>query len=318
MCLRLAACAALRGATLAGDKNVFDSRIGAIDWNGDEGEDAVAAAITVYTEEDSGDALGVNGGPPFKPEIELCLEIAMCVKHVEGEEILVAHPTTDDELEMSIDLIEAQAELALFRSNAPLGVLFRKVAKKPLHKQSIRFVDAKGGEKAAARYVTFKIEIDDNEVPIYDASLTDLDRLPEPFRTIAKAWPAGVEKDRATAIAAALPGTTPPALEGIDVTTSGGLVEARTKDGITGNGVLALDLESPVLTGATSGTYKIIFVSPTGFTVSDPSGAFVAPGLVGTPFANQVQFILHAGSIAFVAGDEFDILVPLNAYDWTL
>jgi hypothetical protein len=220
---------------------------------------------------------------------------------------------------MSIDLIEAQAELALFRSNAPVGGLFRKVAKTPLHKQSIRFVDAKGGEKAAARYVIFKIQIDDNETPIYNASLTGLDRLPEPFRTIAINWPDGsVEKDKAIAVAAALGGTTPPALEGIDVTTPDGLVQARVKDGIVGNGILALDREAPVLPGATSGTYRIIFVSPDGFTVSDPGGAFVAPGLVGTPFANQVAFIITAGSVPFAAGDEFDILVPINAYAWTL
>jgi hypothetical protein len=212
-CLRLAACAALRNATIAGG-NVFDSRIEAVDLSDDQ---PIAGAIAVYTEQDDGEALSSqNGGPPFVQDVELILEITMQCRVVKADgSYAAATPATDDELEATIDLIETQAELALFRSYAAASVLFRTAAKRPKHKSSIRFTDPKAGEKLAVRYVTYKIEIDDREIPVTDGTQTGFNRLPYPFSAIAPKWPDGPEKEKATALAALLAGQTPPAFLGV-------------------------------------------------------------------------------------------------------
>jgi hypothetical protein len=210
--LRLSACVALRGKTLAGE-NVYDSRIEAVDFP--DGL-AVTGSIAVRSEQDDGDALAhQNGGPPFVPEVELVLEIAMQARlGQEDGTYVVGVPETDDQLEMSLDIMETQAELALFRSFATAAAGFRAVAKRVKSKGSIRFTDPKASEKYAARYVVYKIEIDDPEIDIHDATATGLYRLPEPFRSVALAWPdASPEKAKVLALAALLVETPPPAFE---------------------------------------------------------------------------------------------------------
>lgn len=225
-CLRLAATAALRNATIAGG-NVFDSRIEAVNLsfvpNPNSAEPSTAAAIAVYTEQDEGEALSKqNGGPPFVSMVDLILEITMqSIGPVNADgSYTVKTPTTDDELEATLDVIETQAEDALFRSYAKNSVLFRIVAKRPDKKISLRFTDPKEGQKLAVRYVTYTIEIDDREVPVLDGTRTGFDRLPYPFSSIAPQWPAGPEQEKATVIAALLVGTTPPALFGVITTVT--------------------------------------------------------------------------------------------------
>lgn len=215
-CLRLAACAALRNATIAG-QNVFDSRIEAVD-PAESGQ--AVPVIAVYTEQDEGDALSEsNGGPPFVSVVELALEIAMQAKFSVDGSYVIAAPETDDQLEATIDLIETQAELALFRAMASLSALFRIVAKRVKSKNSIRFTDPKGSGKLAIRYVIFKIEIDDREIPITDPTQTGLNRLPYPFNKIAAGWPTDCpEYEKAVALAAALAGTAPPSFKGVVAT----------------------------------------------------------------------------------------------------
>src|ERR1700676_3299674 len=116
-CLRLAATAALRDVTIVGG-NVFDSRISAVNLTDDL---PTAGAIAVYAEQDDGDALSENnGGPPFVQLVDLTLEIAMqTIGPVQPDgKYVVLTPVTDDELEATLDVIETQAELALFRSYA--------------------------------------------------------------------------------------------------------------------------------------------------------------------------------------------------------
>jgi hypothetical protein len=214
--LRLAAAAALRDATIVGG-NVFDSRIEAVNLSE---EQPIAGAIAVYAEQDSGDALWrQNGGPPFRPEVELVLEITMQARVVQDDgSYVVGTPATDDELEATLDVIETQSEIALFRSYAANSALFRRIAKRVVQKTSIRFVDPQAGDKLAVRYVTYKIEIDDPEIPIFDAVLTGLARLPEPFRSVAEGWPSGPEKEKATAFSALLTAAPPPAFEQVQAT----------------------------------------------------------------------------------------------------
>lgn len=215
--LRLAAVAALRGVTICGD-NIFDSRIEAVNFRD---EIPVAGSIAVYTEQDSGDAVSQpQGGPPFRQMVELILEIAMQTREVRNDGTFeVKTPAADDELEATLDLIETQAEVALFLSLAPYSVLFRLVSKRALEKNAIRFTDPQAGTKMALRYVTYKTEIEDTMIPVYDSSLTGFAKLPEPFATVAAGWADGLpEKEKALALAKALPGVTPPDFLGMDTT----------------------------------------------------------------------------------------------------
>jgi len=215
--LRLAACAALRNMTLVGEQ-VFDSRIAALDPETFMPNLAdVAGSIGVYTEQDSGEALSsANGGPPFRPEIELVLEIAMqgLFKSENDEAYVVDAPLTDDHLEMTLDVIEGQAELALFRRVEPASVAFRLLTKQTSKKTAIRFTDPKSSAKFALRYVTYSIEIADPEIPIFDASLSGLDRLPEPWKSVALAWPSdSPEREKAARLADLLTAPARPAFE---------------------------------------------------------------------------------------------------------
>lgn len=202
--LRLAACAALRDATLVGQK-VFDSRIAALDPETFLPDSAVAGSIGVSTEQDSGDALSSgNGGPPFRPEVELVLEIAMQALFKSDEEggYIPAYPLVDDQLEMTLDVIEGQAELALFRRMEPASVAFRQLTKQVTKKTAIRFTDPKSSAKYAMRYAIYTIEIEDPEIPIFDASLTGLNRLPEPWKSVALSWPIdSPEREKAERLA---------------------------------------------------------------------------------------------------------------------
>lgn len=204
-CLRLAAIAALRGVTLA-ETRVFDSRIGAIDAL--EPTEA-KPVIAVYTEEEAGGPLG-ESGPPFKPHVELVFELSMVeAAYDEAEKALViGYPTTDAELEVSLDVLEQQVKVTLFEDMSnPLAVLFRTAYRHGIHYQSMRFREETKGERIARRYVVVKVEVADEPVlGSYDASVTGLARLPPTFRRIAEAWPDGLnEKAVALAIAEAFP-----------------------------------------------------------------------------------------------------------------
>ena len=64
------------------------------------------------------------------------------------------------------------------------------------------------------------------------------------------------------------------------------------------------------------GDYLIRMTSPTDFQVSDPDLNILGTGTVGTVFntGNQIQFIIVAGGLAFVASDEFTVTVE-RIYD---
>lgn len=81
------------------------------------------------------------------------------------------------------------------------------------------------------------------------------------------------------------------------------------KTGGVGNGTIAMDALTPAMVGATVGTYKAKFTSTTAYAVTDPSGAAVGVGALTGTFANQVKFVITAGSTPFAANDEFDIVV---------
>lgn len=217
--LRLAACVALRDATVAAG-NVFDSVLGTVAFSGVE---TTAGAIVVYTEQDKGYASSYqNGGPPFVPNVDLILEISVQARVLQPDNsYLVQTAAASADHEATLDTIETQAELELFRSYASNAVLFRKVAKRPKQKLSRRYVDQNDVEaKFAKRIVAYKIEILDPEISVFDTVPTGLDRLPEPFRSVALGWPSGAEKDKATSIAALLVSSAPPALTDVRATAT--------------------------------------------------------------------------------------------------
>ena len=219
--LRLAACAALRNRTMAGER-VYDSRISAIDpVTAFPNIDEISGSIGVYTEQDSGDALSKNnGGPPFRSEVELIFEIAMQARvALENGDWAIARPETDDQLEATLDLIESQVELAIFRHQTPVAVAFRKMAKQVSAKTSIRFTDPAGSSKLAMRYVTYKVEIHDPEIDIYNQTKSGLYRLPDEWFVVAQSLPEGSrERDMAEAIATTLITDPLPALLAVDAT----------------------------------------------------------------------------------------------------
>lgn len=72
--------------------------------------------------------------------------------------------------------------------------------------------------------------------------------------------------------------------------------------GNAGDGTIA---PGAVGAGAQQGTYRILFTSPTAFSVADPSGDAVGTGTVGTLFnTGGVSFTITAGATPFEAGDE--------------
>lgn len=217
-CLRLAAVAAIRNVTLAGD-NVFDSRIGELPTFV-PGE--IKPVVTVFTEEQSGDAVShQQGGPPFRATVDLIFELAMLIAQVEDtdeSQMTLATPATSSDMEASLDFLEAQIGIALFESYAGVSVAFRKAYNRIHSSSSQRFVQPTAGDRVAMRYVTIKAEVVDNPILDFDAARTGLARLPAPFSEIAAAWPLdSPEGVTAAALAAQLVQPTVPLLKSMRV-----------------------------------------------------------------------------------------------------
>lgn len=86
----------------------------------------------------------------------------------------------------------------------------------------------------------------------------------------------------------------------------------------TGNGTLTPDATTPLLANARSGLYTVRFTAPTAFRVTDPMGAVLGDGSVGTAFADRIKFNIAAGGTAFVAGDGFDVTVAAGSGKYVL
>lgn len=90
---------------------------------------------------------------------------------------------------------------------------------------------------------------------------------------------------------------------------------ATARGGNTGNGVMSA---VAVGSGAKAGTYKLTIIEPVSnggaFTVEDPEGIPLPSGSVGAPYAvSWLGFTLADGSVDFVSGDQFDIVVAQGA-----
>ena len=59
-----------------------------------------------------------------------------------------------------------------------------------------------------------------------------------------------------------------------------------------------------------NGVYTVTMSSPTTFTVTDPSGTVLPPGVIGTAYVNaEINFTVNAGGTAFVAGDSISVVL---------
>jgi hypothetical protein len=82
--------------------------------------------------------------------------------------------------------------------------------------------------------------------------------------------------------------------------------------GNTGNGTCSAVTAKA---GCQAGTYSGEFIAATKFVLYDPFGKFVAEGVTGTAFSNQIGFTITAGGTAFAVGDGFTIAVQAgNGY----
>lgn len=233
--LRLCVAGTLKGTAGArptiAQERVYDSRNDPFqpeDFAGD-----AKPIVVVVTDNDDGEAQSSqNGGPPFKRNIDVVLELAMvtrlAVVNANGEptgRYVVDAPSTDARLEASLDFLEFQVMRRLSSDPAPLSVLFRKLTriwKRECHRQ----VDDGAGVKIASRLLVLTCEAKDDQIPVFnnpnDPLPSGLDALPEPLRTVAKALPEGsAGADTCAALAAAITQLTAPALEGVDAIYDG-------------------------------------------------------------------------------------------------
>jgi hypothetical protein len=177
--------------TLAQDR-LFDSRLAPLD---DLDPDDRKAVGVVYTDEDHSVETGQkSGGPPFKREVAVIIDLSMVAMLPTGDQAApyaAGIPYIDSELEASIDAIEAQARFALF--SGPTGKLFRDLT--GLMITEIHSMPKRTSEESAplsSRMLTIKAIVPDDH---YDAAPaaqpSGNDRLPEPLKSVVAALAAG-------------------------------------------------------------------------------------------------------------------------------
>lgn len=107
---------------------------------------------------------------------------------------------------------------------------------------------------------------------------------------------------------------------------AGATSSAAADAGNTGNGVLTLDVTTPVLAGAKNGVYRLVCLEPGTnvgtFAVYDPDGVEIGRHVVaGAAFSNQIKFTIADGATDFVAGDAFSVTVGVESgtdQEWTV
>lgn len=91
-------------------------------------------------------------------------------------------------------------------------------------------------------------------------------------------------------------------------------ITAAPVAGNTGDGTIAMAAD-PAFTGAVrEGAYSVVCDTGGGdgvavFSIEDPNGKNVGTVKSGAAFGKQIKFTITGGSVAFVEGDRFDVLV---------
>lgn len=143
---------------------VFDSRIDNVQI-GAAGE--MLPVITVCTDEESGKSLSTNnGGLPFEEEVTLSIDLAIGIASDGGDELMFAQ--TEAELELNLDMLEAQVKRLFVRRPGVWGGHFNRIARRITSFRSDRFVQPDANIRIAARQLTMSVL-----VPV-DNTLADL------------------------------------------------------------------------------------------------------------------------------------------------
>lgn len=91
----------------------------------------------------------------------------------------------------------------------------------------------------------------------------------------------------------------------------------ETHAGNTGNGVMTLDITTPVLANAKAGVYTVkctAAASNSGtFRVFTPAGAVLGDVAVAATFSDQIKFVIADGSADFIVGDTFLVTVAAGS-----
>lgn len=91
----------------------------------------------------------------------------------------------------------------------------------------------------------------------------------------------------------------------------------ETHAGNTGNGVMTIDVTTPVLANAQSGVYSVKCITATTnsgtFRVFDPKGDALGDVVVAATFADQIKFVIADGSADFIVGDTFLVTVAVGS-----
>lgn len=227
--LRLAVIEALRlDPVIAGivGARVLDSRIEAYS----DGEPT--PIISVYTEEDAGEAWSANnGGPPFNTTVDLVIEIMFQVRETAADGTpLIGIAATNRETEALLGLLRTRCEEVIAIGESTWSLLLRRhCIRRVLSTGSKRFKSDEMATKAALKLVTMKIEIKDIDVQadIDTAPTGPFAALPRPLRDICEAMPPGSSGlATCTLLASAMaPGTAPDLtpFEGMDMTIRPGV-----------------------------------------------------------------------------------------------
>lgn len=147
--LRIATVLALRGHTSAGGA-VFDSRADALE---DVALGVTVPVISVYTEEDK--------TVERRREIDLIIEFAVTSKvQLEGDRVVIAAPETDEALELTLDVLEAEITDALQSGTSEAADLFHSIV------ANIEFTSSKRGvlgdnkdRRLAARQILMRCHV---------------------------------------------------------------------------------------------------------------------------------------------------------------
>jgi hypothetical protein len=193
--LRLITVAALAGRTIAAGR-VDDSRLS--DLAPESVPEDGLPVLMVICDDDDGDAWSEqNGGPPFDRMIDLNIEMAMAsrVQYVDPNDpassvYVVEAPDTDARLEASLDFLEFQSIRELAFGVTPFAVMFRMLAR--ITHRACHRAASDDGVKIAARLLTLRCRVNDDEIETLDVSApapAGLDALPEPLRSVAKLLP---------------------------------------------------------------------------------------------------------------------------------
>jgi hypothetical protein len=172
-----------------GTAHIFDSRLDPIDDLSDGERRPVAV---VYTEDDTGAPAQHAGGPPFKRDVDLVIEMSVIAQVTEdGGTYAAGVPFTDGELEASLDLFEAQARFALLYG--PTGALWRSLTgRRVLDIHSMRHATSEESARLAMRTLRMKVTIpDDCYLAAPTPGLSGNNRLPEPLKSVVAALAGG-------------------------------------------------------------------------------------------------------------------------------